>query len=196
MELLLIRHGLPERVERDDGLPADPPLAPRGREQAERLAHWLAAERIDALYTSPLRRAHETALPLAQRMQLELAIEPGVAELDQDSSTYLPLDELKASDPERWRALVQGGLYAGVDLVAFQQRVIASLERVIAAHPGQRVAVVCHGGVINGWARHVLGVSSPLFLFFDPTYTSINRFMAAKTGERSLVSLNEAAHLR
>lgn len=196
MELLLIRHGLPERVERDDGLPADPPLAPRGREQAERLAHWLAAERIDALYTSPLRRAHETALPLAQRMQLELAIEPGVAELDQDSSTYLPLDELKASDPERWRALVQGGLYAGIDLAAFQRRVVASLERVIGAHPGQRVAVVCHGGVINGWARHVLGVSSPLFLFFDPTYTSINRFMAAKTGERSLVSLNEAAHLR
>lgn len=196
MELLLIRHGLPERVERDDGLPADPPLAPRGREQAERLAHWLAGERIDALYASPLRRAHETALPLARQKQLELAIEPGVAELDQDSSIYLPLDELKASDPERWRALVRGGLYAGVDLAAFQQRVIASLERVIAAHPGQRVAVVCHGGVINGWARHVLGVSSPLFLFFDPGYTSINRFMAAKTGERSLVSLNEAAHLR
>jgi len=196
MELLLIRHGLPERVERDDGLPADPPLAPRGREQAERLARWLAAERVDAIYASPLRRAHETAQPLAREKQLALVLEPGVAEMDEASSTYLPLDELKASDPERWRALVQGGLYAGVDLVAFQQRIIASLERVIAAHPGQRVAVVCHGGVINGWARHVLGVSSPLFLFFDPTYTSINRFMAAKTGERSLVSLNEAAHLR
>ena len=196
MELLLIRHGLPERIERDDGLPADPPLAPRGREQAERLARWLEPDQIDAVYTSPMRRARETATPLAQAKGLELVLEPGVAELDQSSPVYLPLDELKRTDPARWRALVQGGLYEGIDLTTFQQTVTSALERIIAAHPRQRVAVVCHGGVINGWARHVLGVSSPLFLFFDPTYTSINRFLAAKSGERSLVSLNEAAHLR
>ena len=54
--------------------------------------------------------------------------------------------------------------------------------------------MVCHGGVINAWAAEVLGIEPRLF--FDPTYTSINRFVAARSGERSLVSLNEAAHLR
>jgi probable phosphoglycerate mutase len=156
----------------------------------------LAHERVDALYASPMLRAHQTAEPLARAKQLELVLEPGVAELDESSSIYIPLDELKASDPARWRALVQGGLYAGIDLTAFQSRVTATLERIIAAHPGQRVAVVCHGGVINGWARHVLRIADPNPLFFDPAYTSINRFLAAKSGERSLVSLNEAAHLR
>jgi probable phosphoglycerate mutase len=54
---------------------------------------------------------------------------------------------------------------------------------------------VCHGGVINSWAGHVLGVREPFF-FFDPGYTSVNRFLAAGSGERSVVSLNETAHLR
>jgi probable phosphoglycerate mutase len=68
------------------------------------------------------------------------------------------------------------------------------MERLIAANTGRRIAVVCHGGVINAWAALVLGIEPRLF--FDPRYTSINRFMAARSGERSLVSLNETAHLR
>ena len=57
MELMLIRHGLPLRVENSDGAPADPPLSDEGRDQAERVARWLADEPVDALYTSPLRRS-------------------------------------------------------------------------------------------------------------------------------------------
>ena len=49
VDLLLIRHGLPLRVERDDGLPADPPLSPEGRAQAESVARWLAHESIDRI---------------------------------------------------------------------------------------------------------------------------------------------------
>ena len=64
----------------------------------------------------------------------------------------------------------------------------------IAANPGGRVAIVCHGGVINAWAGHVLGIADPFFL--DAAYTSISRFLAASTGERSVRSLNETAHLR
>ena len=71
---------------------------------------------------------------------------------------------------------------------------VEAVERIVAAHPRQRVAVVCHGGVINVYAGHVLGIDDPLF--FLPTYTSISRVLAASTGERSIASLNEAAHLR
>ncbi len=194
MELLLIRHGLPVRIENDDGRPADPPLSAAGREQAERVASWLAPERIDAIYASPLRRAHETALPLAKEKGLEIGIEPGIAEMDQHSEVYIPLEELKATDYERWKEAVQGGLYAEIDLPGFQRTVVDAIEHIVRAHSGQRVALVCHGGVVNTWAGHVLEVANPMF--FDPTYTSISRFLAASSGERSIVSLNEAAHLR
>jgi len=193
VELLLVRHALPLRIENDDGRPADPPLSEVGREQARRVAAWLARERIDALYTSPLRRARETAAPLARSLGLEAADEPGVVEYDAGAAVYVPLEELKAADPEAWRAAVQGGLYAGIDIDAFRRTVVESLERIAAGHGGQRVAVVCHGGVINAWAAHVLGIDRPLF--FDPVYTSVSRFLAARSGERSVVSLNEAAHL-
>ena len=78
MELLLVRHALPLRVERDDGMPADPPLGDEGQRQAERLARWLEGERIDAIYASPLQRAVETAQPLATSRGIALRIEPAL----------------------------------------------------------------------------------------------------------------------
>ena len=208
MELILIRHGLPLRVENRDGRPADPPLSEEGQRQAEQLSEWLREERqaeqlsewlreepLDAIYASPLRRARETAEPLARVQGHSIEIEPGVVELDHLSSTYVPLEEIKAADPQAWLALVTGGLYAEVDLPGFRRNVAETLERIIAAHRGARIAGVCHGGVINSWAGHVLGIEEPFF-FFDPGYTSVNRFLAASSGERSVVSLNETAHLR
>lgn len=194
MELLLIRHGLPVRIERDDGAPADPPLSRAGRGQSQRVARWLVAERIDAIVSSPLLRALETAEPLADAKRCEIQVEPGVRELDADSDRYIPLEELKEQDYEAWKVAMAGGLYAGVDVEAFRGEVVDAIERTIAANPGRRVAVVCHGGVINAWASHVLGISE--LLFFDPYYTSINRFFAASSGERSVASLGEIAHLR
>jgi probable phosphoglycerate mutase len=195
LELLLIRHALPERVETEDGSPADPPLSPLGRAQAERMARWVTAESIGAVYASPLRRARETADPLASALGVAVGIDAGFVEMDHLSDVYIPLEQLKAQDYPRWQALIQqGGLYAGVDLRAFRRNVVAALERAIAANPGARVAVVCHGGVINAWAGHVLGIADPFFL--DVAYTGVSRFLAASTGERSVRSLNETAHLR
>jgi 2,3-bisphosphoglycerate-dependent phosphoglycerate mutase len=195
MELLLIRHALPERIETKDGTPADPPLSTLGRAQAEHVARWLASEKIGAIYASPMRRARETAEPLARAIGAEIAIDPGFVEMDHLSDVYVPLEQLKAEDYPRWQEMIQrGGLYAGVDLAAFRANVVASVERAIAANRGGRIAVVCHGGVINAWTGHVLGISDPFFL--DVAYTGVSRFLAASTGERSVRSLNETAHLR
>ena len=76
MELLLIRHALPIRIENPEGEPAAPPLSDAGLEPAVRLARWLEPEPLDALYASPLRRARETAEPLATLNRLELRLEP------------------------------------------------------------------------------------------------------------------------
>lgn len=194
MEMLLIRHGLPVLTINRDGTPADPPLSQIGHEQAQLLSEWLGEERIDRIYSSPLRRARETADPLARRTGLEVELEARVSEFDADSEEYIPMEELKRTAPERWRAFVAGGYASQVDFEDFVETVNAGLQNLIDENPGRRIAVFCHGGVINSWATHVLGI--PPRLFLDANYASISRFVAASTGERSVTSLNEAAHLR
>ncbi len=185
-----MRHARPEHIVEADG-PADPPLTDIGHRQARAVAAWLAAEPVDALYTSPMVRARETAAPLERLLGLEAVAVPGVREYDAADTSYVPIEVVRA-DKEAWRRYVLEE--AGIDRSAFGAEVAAALEGLIDRHRGQRIVVVCHGGVINAWACRVLGLT--VTLFFNPDYTSINRFMAASSGERSVVSLNETAHLR
>ena len=197
MELILIRHGLPYRVEKEDGSPADPELSAEGIEQAKKMARWLKNVKIEAIYCSPMKRAIMTAKPLADITGYDINIEPDVAEIDEHASTYIPLEELKEKEPEKWQALLEIGMEAAYDrlqnLETFRTKVIKSIERIITANKGRKVAVVCHGGIINIWAAHILGLEKSLF--FKPDYTSINRFMASSSGVHTLVSLNETGHL-
>ena len=192
MELILIRHGLPQHVETEDGSPADPPLSEIGHAQARQMATWLQHEAIDSLYSSPMARAHQTAEPLARAQGLNIEIRDGVAEFDQHSDAYVPVEKLKQIDYERWQRLMQGDL--DVDMGEFANTVIETLEQIVRANKGRRVAVTCHGGVINVWTAHVIGFTPRMF--FNPDYTSINRFQCASSGERSVITLNEAIHLR
>jgi probable phosphoglycerate mutase len=192
MELILIRHGLPQHVETRDGSPADPPLSEIGHAQAGQMATWLQNEAIDVLFSSPMARAHQTAEPLARAQGLDIELRDGVAEFDQHSDAYVPVEKLKQIDYERWKRLMQGDL--DVDMGAFADAVIQTLEEIVTAHKGRRVAVTCHGGVINVWTAHVIGFTPRMF--FNPDYTSINRFQCASSGERSVITLNEAIHLR
>lgn len=192
MELILIRHGLPEHVETNDGTPADPPLSDVGQDQANRMAAWLQEEHIQRLYASPMLRAQETAMPLSEGKRLDINTRDGVAEYDRSADHYIPVEKLKELDYERWKTLMSdaGG---GVDFPLFFGGVVTTLSDIVSGHRGEKVAVVCHGGVINAWAAHVLGL--PQKMFFNPNYTSINRFIIASSGEKSVATLNEHAHL-
>ncbi|MFM8531748.1 MAG: histidine phosphatase family protein [Ilumatobacteraceae bacterium] len=195
MELLLIRHAIPVRRELESGI-ADPELSSDGVKQAQLLADYLIDERIDALYASPMRRARQTAEPVAQRQRLRMELVDGVAEFDRTSSEYVPVEELKDSDDPRWRAMLRGEWPPREEsLDEFGERVVGSIEDIIGRHEGQRVAIVCHGGVINAYLARVLGLGNREG-FFYPNYTSIHRVAAARTGERSVVTVNETSHLR
>ena len=191
MELILIRHGLPELTVRDDGAPADPDLSEKGHEQAQQMAKWLSSERIDALYSSPMKRAMQTAAPLAAKIKLAPQLRDGIAEYDRTADSYIPVEQLKELDYDRWKRMMDGD--TETDFVGFVDEVVTSLNDIINENKGKRVAVVCHGGVINAWTTHVIGLEPKMF--FNPTYTSINRFMVASSGEKSVHSLNEHAHL-
>jgi probable phosphoglycerate mutase len=192
MELLLIRHALPVRMELAEG-PADPPLAELGHRQAEALAAWLADEQIDAIYTSPLQRAVETAVPLSKATGLGTIVDEDLAEYDRHANEYIPMEELRAEGGERWEQAI-ADWSGGSEMEAWFSGVVAAVERVVAAHPGQTVAIVAHGGVVNAYLAHILGIGRQMF--FEPAYTSISRVLAGRSGHRQLRSVNETAHLR
>lgn len=196
MELLLIRHALPVRRELDEGI-ADPQLSPEGLAQAEHLAQYLSTEKIHAVYASPLRRAQQTAAPLAAVQGVQIVTEDDVAEWDRNSSEYVPVEELKAANDPRWQAMLRGEWNVHEESPdEFNARCVDAVERLIAQHSGQTIAIVCHGGVINAYLVHILGLTVNVQGFFYPNYTSIHRVAAARSGERSIVTINETSHLR
>ena len=196
MDLLLIRHAEPERIAPGTvAAPADPVLTERGRDQARRLARWLAHEPLDALLTSPLRRAHETASVVGETLGMEVEVVDGLAEYDASADYYIPVEELRETRDHHWRAMVEGRWeeLGGDDPAVFQRRIVPCVDAIIQRFPGGRVAAVCHGGVINVYLAALLGMER--HLWFEPAYTSISRVAAARTGARSVVTLNETAHL-
>jgi probable phosphoglycerate mutase len=159
------------------------------------VASALAGDEVDALYSSPLRRAVETAAPLAAALGLDPVVEPGIAEFDGGHSSYVPVEELRASGDPRWELLVAGDLYvAGVDPSAFRATVVEAVERIATAHPGGRAVLVCHSGTINAYAGHVLTQEKPLW--FAPAYCSLTRIAIARSGRKGVISLNETGHVR
>ncbi len=195
MELLLIRHGLPVRIENSDDTAANPPLADLGHRQSAAMADWLKVETIDALYVSPLVRARETSAPLEAALGMTAIVENDVAEYDAEESSYIPIEEMKRDDPEAYKDFIANN--SGLDdTVGFQATVLAALERIVQIHRGQTVAVVCHGMVINSTLAHAVGLEPGNVMVGEPTYTGITRIAASSQGHRTLRSFNETAHLR
>ncbi len=190
-----MRHGLPTRVELDSGQ-ADPGLADAGLAQAERLADYLADEPIDAIYSSPLRRSLQTVGPLARRAGLPVVVLDDVAEWDRESNEYVPVEELKAAGDTRFHGTTQSAWADLALMTPFRRRVVDAIEGVVGAHPGGRVVVGCHAGVINVYLGEVLGLPVDRRGFHHPNYTSIHRVAASRSGVRTIVTINETAHLR
>ncbi|HEX7244850.1 MAG TPA: histidine phosphatase family protein, partial [Solirubrobacterales bacterium] len=109
----------------------DPALAAIGLDQATALAEWLAEEKIDAIWCSPMRRAQETAAPLAARLGLEVTVEEGIAEYDRESPSYIPVEELKAANDPRWYEVPEQPEH-------FQAVVVEAIERIVADAAAQK----------------------------------------------------------
>jgi probable phosphoglycerate mutase len=192
VQLILVRHALPERVERGDGV-ADPALTDQGERQAARLVEAIGPD-VQGLYASPLRRARATAAPLAAALGRAPEIVEDLREYDSDADHYVPVHEMARLDPAGWERILAGLLPVGIDVAAFTARVDAALEGIVAAHPGRAaVVVVAHAGVINTWLARLLGIDRPLAFPLD--YTGITRVVAGRDGRRAVRTVNEIAHV-
>jgi broad specificity phosphatase PhoE len=197
MECWLVRHGEStwNATRRFQG-GLDAPLSPRGRSQAEALAAELAPIRFDALYTSPLTRARDTAAACSAVLGLEPMEDDDLREVGLGDWEGLTLDTVLAQDRdryERWlRAPVDHSPPGGEPMAALATRVRGALDRLVARHPAGRVLVVSHGGAIGsvlcGWLGRPLDAIWTLPL----DNASITRVVLP---EGQLLALNHVGHL-
>jgi broad specificity phosphatase PhoE len=150
--ILLARHGETDwnREWRFQGH-ADPPLNQTGRAQAADLSRALADEELSAVYSSPLRRAFETAEVVAAAHGLEPVAVEALREVDVGSWQGLTRAEVESRFPEQYaRWLDHGqGWEDGETYEQMAERVIEALLELAAAHDGERILVITHGGPIR-----------------------------------------------
>ncbi|HEX5145130.1 MAG TPA: histidine phosphatase family protein [Mycobacterium sp.] len=192
MQLLLIRHALPNRSEHGQG--SDPELSETGWEQARRLPEALARFPITRLVSSPQRRAVQTAQPVADALGLSVETDARLAEYDRDMAGYLPIEHLRTERPEDWARMADGHLPAGVDEAAFRARISAGLADIVAAGEHEdTVAMFSHGGVINVLLHEILGTRR--LLSFPIDYASVTRLLYSRSGLASVVATNGTEHV-
>ncbi len=150
--IFLARHGESDwNVEKRFQGHSDRPLTERGRVQAHALADLVGSEKIDAVYTSPLSRARETAEIVAARAGLEAVALPELREVDTGSWSGLSRADVEARFPEgfaRWRS-GGSGWEDGESYEEMAERVIGALRKIAEDHPDGRVLVISHGGPIR-----------------------------------------------
>lgn len=139
---------------------SDRPLTDLGRRQAEALAEVVAQENVDAIYSSPLIRALETARIVAARTGLEVTELDGLREVDTGSWSGLSRAEVQERFPEGFERWIAGGSgwEDGETYEEMGERVLGAIRAIAAAHPNGRVLVVSHGGPIRAAQSAAEGV--------------------------------------
>jgi broad specificity phosphatase PhoE len=195
--VFLVRHAAHDRV--DSVLCGRMPgvgLGEAGRRQAEALARRFAAAGgggVDAVWTSPLQRARETAEPVAARIGLPVRVSGALCEIDFGAWTGQAFDALR-DDPRwrRWNEARAGGRPPGGESMAeAQARAVGEVERARAEHPDGAVVLVSHGDVIKAVLAGVLGLSLDAHARFEISPASVSA-LAVWDGGGKVLSMNEA----
>ena len=193
--LYLVRHAQSEGNAGADWQP-DPPLTELGREQARLVGERLARQGIDAIFSSPLRRALQTARPLAEATGLSITVIDDLREIDvglvEKDAVRVAQEKREAihrrlAENPSWDAF-PGSEGSG----PFRARITTAIDSIVRQCPGQRVVVVTHGGVIQTYVSVILGLKGDVYFYpFNAGITSIR----ALDNRRVLWRLNDIAHL-
>jgi len=197
--ILAIRHGetawnVDTRIQGQ----LDIPLNDTGRWQARRLAGAVADEGFAAIYASDLQRAWETAQAVAQQTGLPVVADSGLRERhfgEFEGHTWGEIEERWPDQSARWRRRDLDFAPAGGEtLRAFYARSIATATRLARAHPGQVIALVAHGGVMDCLYRAAAGIELQAPRSWQLGNASVNRLLFSGDGF-SLVGWSDTLHL-
>lgn len=200
-EVLLIRHGEQQFF---DNIPLgqayDAPLSELGQRQAEAVGERLANARLGRVYSSDMKRAHDTAKAIARHHGFEPIVRPGLKEIDlwqrapQDKGLLDIYTRAELADIYRevTRTRKHDAYPYCEDVDLFRMRVFEALDEAIAESHGMRIAVVCHGGVINAVLSRVLG---SVFDQLVPVHHTSISVMRAADSRRVILTVNDYSHV-
>ncbi|GFE12267.1 hypothetical protein Sgleb_03140 [Streptomyces glebosus] len=201
--LLLLRHGetalTPEKRLSGSG-GSDPALSETGERQAEAAGRRLVARgAVQAVVSSPMRRAQQTAEAAARRLGLEVHVDEGLREADFGAWEGLTFAEVRERYPDEmaaWLAsptAVPGG--TGETFTAVARRAALSRDRLLTRYEGQTVLVVSHVGVLRTLVRLALGAPPGSLFRMELAAASLSAVAYDGEGHASVRLLNDTSHL-
>jgi probable phosphoglycerate mutase len=203
-QILFIRHGETDwnRIKRIQGH-IDIPLNATGLTQAAQLAAHFEREaeaggRLDAVYSSDLQRAQQTARPFADALGLPLQLSEGLRERWYGAFQGHDSDEINNKFPEEyveWQTRDPGFAPPGGESQrVFYHRVLHAVEPIVAAHPGGRIALVAHGGVLDCLYREATGMTLEAPRQHELLNASVNR-LRSDSAHLTLLQWGDVSHL-
>ncbi|MDQ2921380.1 MAG: histidine phosphatase family protein [Acidobacteriota bacterium] len=201
--VVIIRHGQSQgNAEGRFGGHTDTPLSPRGRKQAEATARALASEKFDAIYSSDLPRAIETASPLAKLTGVPLETTDALRERSVGVMEGLTFEEAAELYPEQYQALLRRDfehvLLGGESYRQTLDRAAGKLDEVIEKHRGGRIVVFTHTGAICILILHLMGaLDAPELkpVWIATSNCGIARFDLRDDGFVRVLTINDTRHL-
>jgi alpha-ribazole phosphatase len=175
--LVLIRHAEPDESMRGRSYGRlDVPLSPAGRAQATAIAETLRDARLDAIFASPLRRAIDTAAPLAEARRLTVVTHDGLRELDFGALEGLTFDDIARERPELYESWMTDPTETqfpdGESFADLSERALAAAAEIRSEH--ERAAIVAHGGVTRAILVDALQMPSRAIFRLDQPYGAIS----------------------
>ena len=201
-EVLLIRHGQQEidvhAATVGDWI--DPPLSEQGQLQARLLGEALSLKPISAVFASRLKRAAMTAEQVASQQGIGIEFLDDLREVEVFRDVPPEKTALEFLGKELLEAVRERMLHErnwdvyplSESSYDFKKRAVNAVERAIAKNAGERIAIICHGGVINAYLGHIIGTRYDMF--FRPAHTSVSIIVSGE-GRRVLRLLNDTHHL-
>ncbi len=200
--VILVRHAqpVPYRPRADRGTLGgqdDPVLSALGRQQAQAVARSLAGRHIGAIYSSPLRRALETAAPLSELLGLDVRVLADLREVNLGTwEAGLVHQRISERDPvwdEVWRRERWDAIPGAEPNEVLRSRVRSAIEEIHARHQQETVAVFTHDGVIA--AALSLATGSRPFAFASSGHTSTSDLVVTEDQGWRLRSFNDRQHM-
>ncbi len=199
-ELIAVRHG--ETIWNEKGLiqgHLDTNLSPLGIRQAEAIAERLAEEKVKAIYSSDLKRSYKTAEYLAAKTGHKIITDSRLKERCLGIFQGLTMDEVERKYPDEFNLYKTAGpdhiVPEGESRRQQFERSIECIKEITERHPGGRIVVVAHGGVLNGLFRYVLDIPFSAPTKFKLFNASINTFFI-ENGTWLLGTWGDVSHLR